>query len=340
VPVLFSRLRSGRTYYSPEFTDDASATWEALRSATAVGVVTPVLGPDLAEPILGSRHEMAASWVERWQMPLATHTHRDLAQVAQYLRVRSADGMVRTQLLEHIAAQLRQRADSAAPGDPFSELKISKHDLQPAILQVGKRRHDTDDEDPYRLVAQIRAKVFVTTGWTNLLEQALTEAGKNPISRRFVWENELDPPRTRLSKPDFDNPLVYHLFGDIEEPDSLVLTEDDYFRWLTAWLRQRKDIPLVVRSALTKNSLLFLGFQLEDWDFRVIFHAIKSFEGSSQLARHQHAGVQISPVGAQIEPEAAKEYLESYFGEDKVDIYWGRTKRFLSEFHQRTMGDG
>ena len=37
-----------------------------------------------------------------------------------------------------------------------------------------------------------------------------------------------------------------------------------------------------------------------------------------------------------IEPEAAQEYLESYFGNDKVSIYWGDTRRFLDELRLRT----
>src|SRR5207253_7638717 len=35
-PVLFSRLRSGRTYYRPEFTDRADHTWAALRIEMSV----------------------------------------------------------------------------------------------------------------------------------------------------------------------------------------------------------------------------------------------------------------------------------------------------------------
>jgi hypothetical protein len=46
-------------------------------------------------------------------------------------------------------------------------------------------------------------------------------------------------------------------------------------------------------------------------------------------------GVQLSPGSQTIEPEAAQEYLESYFGEDKISIYWGETRRFLDELRHR-----
>ena len=68
----------------------------------------------------------------------------------------------------------------------------------------------------------------------------------------------------------------------------------------------------------------------------MVFQAIKSFGGSSLLQENLHVGVQLSPESQLIEPEAAQEYLESYFGNDKVNIYWGETRRFLDELRART----
>jgi SIR2-like domain/CHAT domain len=339
VPVLFSRLRSGRTYYKPEFTDRADDTWKALETAMSVHYrnLTPVLGPGLADAILTSRQEMAARFVEAWQMPLTTHTRGDLAQAAQFVRVRSADGTVRAQLLHHLGSEVSNRRDKAEEGDPFWNLDFDPQRLETAICEVGRRRREMDEDDPYRVVAAIPTKVYVTTAWTNLLQEALRSAGKQPMTMKFLWNEPVDPPRREGEpKPSEEEPLVYHLFGHLEDVDSLVLSEDDYFAWFTAWLQKGRDVPKVVQTALTDCSLLFLGFRLDDWDFRVVFHAIKSFGGSPRLRRHQHAGVQLSPESALIEPEAAQEYLESYFGEDKVHIYWGEVADFLREFRART----
>ena len=70
-PVLFSRLRSGRTYYKPEFASRGDATWQTIGLQIRTGNFTPVLGPGLADAILGSRQDIARGFVERWQMPLA-----------------------------------------------------------------------------------------------------------------------------------------------------------------------------------------------------------------------------------------------------------------------------
>lgn len=150
----------------------------------------------------------------------------------------------------------------------------------------------------------------------------------------FPWNESVEQQRLRVS-PTFERPLVYHLYGRLDSPGSLVLSEDDYFDWLTAWISSPRSIPAAVKKALTAQSLFFLGYSLDDWDFRVIFQSIKSFGGAGLLARNLHIGVQLSPEGQVIEPEAAQEYLESYFGRDKINIYWGDTRRFLDELRRR-----
>ena len=49
-----------------------------------------------------------------------------------------------------------------------------------------------------------------------------------------------------------------------------------------------------------------------------------------------HVGVQLSPDSQLIEPEAAQEYFESYFGDERVSIYWGETRHFFDQFRART----
>jgi hypothetical protein len=342
VPVLYSRLRSGRTYYRPEFAERADETWEMLRVQMDRGNFTPVLGPGLADSILSSRQELARSFVERWQMPLARHSQGDLAQVAQYLRVRSAPGVVRSQLIEFLAKEMATRRDAASgPDDPYWQLELDEQQPERAILEVGRRLREHDPGDPYRIVASLPAKVFVTTAWTDLLQDALRNADppRDPVTKVFRWRDRgfADPDDEDLpEEPTRERPLVYHLFGRFEDPASLVLTEEDYFAWFSAWHSRRKNIPPVVPRSLLETSLLFVGFRLDTWDFRVIFQAIKSFGGRELLKENVHVGVQLSPENDLIEPEAAQEYLESYFGNDKVSIYWGDARRFLEELSQRT----
>jgi hypothetical protein len=347
VPVLYSRLRSGRTYYKPEFTERADVTWETLRLQLRRGNFTPVLGPGLADSILGSRQDIARRWVKRWQMPLASHNQGDLAQVAQYLRVRSAPTIVRAQLIDYMVEEIAKRSKYAKPDDPFRDLPLDPRKPEDAITEVGRRLRTTDPGDPYRVAAALPVSVYVTTGVTDLLQDALREADppRDPVTMSFFW-NEIpdddvlkklgEPTLADLDEPSEKRPLVYHLFGRLVRESSLVLTEDDYFEWMAAWQTRRKDVPPVVSDSLVRKSLMFVGFRLDDWDFRVVFNAVKSFGGRELFRDSLHVGVQLSPDSQLIEPDAAQEYFESLFGKDTVSIYWGETRHFFDEFRART----
>jgi hypothetical protein len=346
VPVLFSRLRSGRIYYEPQFTERAEATWQILGTMMETGNFTPVLGPGLADGILGSREEIARRWARRWQMPIALHVQSDLAQVAQYLRVSHNPAMVPGELQKYIRTEMRERKTNARGDDPFADLPedmIDHDNPESTIVEVGRRLRSVDAADPFRVVAAMPVKVFITTGWTGLLQAALESAnsGKKPQTLCFPWTRRVswgawDDP-AQIEPPTVSRPWVYHLFGRLEDPRSLVLTEDDYFDWLSAWIATKdikQIVPPAVKGALTASSLLFLGYRLDDWDFRVVFQSIKSFGLKDRF--NDHVGVQLRPESQMIEREAAQRYLESYFGNDKVNIFWSDTRTFLDKLRERT----
>jgi hypothetical protein len=96
-----------------------------------------------------------------------------------------------------------------------------------------------------------------------------------------------------------------------------------------------------VGTALTANSLLFLGFRLDDWSFRVLLRSIFNKEGSGA----RMVGANAYPcVGAQIQPEedrvpqpaSASKYFEQYLRESKIDIFWGSTAEFIQAFQKNT----
>ncbi len=156
------------------------------------------------------------------------------------------------------------------------------------------------------------------------------------------WKAELDQlPSVFVTEKDYrpspERPLVFHLFGSLAVPDSLVVTEDDYFDFLMGFTDNNDLIPAVVRRSLTDATLLFLGFNLDDWDFRVLFRSIVNRESSELLGRYRHVAAQIDPeAGRIIEPEGAKRYLERYFGRDhRISIFWGSVADFGRELGQR-----
>jgi hypothetical protein len=85
-----------------------------------------------------------------------------------------------------------------------------------------------------------------------------------------------------------------------------------------------------VRAALNNTSLLFLGFQMDNWEFRVFFRFLLMQEGREMLKFFSHAAAQIEPDEDRIvDLKRARKYLEEYFESENIAIFWGSTEEFL-----------
>ena len=116
-----------------------------------------------------------------------------------------------------------------------------------------------------------------------------------------------------------------------------MITEDNYFDFLIGMKKNKDFIPAVVKRALADTGLAFLGFQLDDWNFRVMFRAIMDQEGGrGRRSMYAHVAAQIDPEeGRILEPRGARAYLESYFTESAISIYWGSPDDFARDLLKR-----
>ncbi len=339
MPTLYMRLKSGRIWYVPGFGDDRKGfeKWPALIRSVKRGQCTPILGPGLVEPVLGSLREIAQRWAETYHYPMAPHERESLPQVAQYLAINQDRGFPIDELEEYLKREIRARYSGDLPED----LRQGQAQLDQLIGEVGARRRSRDLLDAHQVLARLPLPIYLTTNMDDLLVAALKEENKDPQVVLCPWNEYVEQTETIYDKePDYhpspERPLVYHLFGRFREPDSVVLTEDDYFKFLIGVTSNKDLIPPVVRRALSDTALLFLGFQMDDWNFRVLFHSILSREGGRR-DRYAHIAAQIEPEeGRILEPERARSYLENYFsrGAD-ISIYWGTADDFVKELMNR-----
>ena len=334
MPALYLRLKRGRIWYVPGFsgTEDSFSKWRSITSSIRQGRFIPILGPDVDERTLGSSRGLARRLGERYGVPLARHELSDLAKVAQYLSVDQSPKYAR----DRIAKDLRRQALKRLPELPDAA-KLSFPKLLDALIT---RR---DEEDPFRILAQLPASIYVTSSFSPMLVKSLKEVGKEPSPLLCDWRRTPDShPREPHyeGEPTGSKPIVYHVFGVLGKPSSLVLTEDDFFDYLIA-TAEHKLIPTAVRGALTRSSLLFLGFHLEDWRFRVLFRLIMALAGCHQLRDFAHVGVQVDPEEhGGVDVEKTRKYLEQYFSANPdtppISIYWGSAADFLGELSEQT----
>ena len=275
--------------------------WQLLLRRIEHGACTPFLGAGACFGSLPLGSEIAAHWASEHDYPLEDTT--DLARVAQYVGVHQDDAMYPKEL---VSAELMR----AAPPD-----------------------FDADDE-PHSVLAALPLSIYMTTNYDDFMAAALRREGKEPRRELCRWNNSpaLSEQPSHLTgavelRPSPANPIVYHLHGHLDVPESLVLTEDDYLDFLVAVSRDEQLLPHQIQRALAGTSLLFVGYRLSDWDFRVIHRGLV-MAGEQSLRRLS--------VTVQLPRDApAQSYLNKYFGAMKVRVYWGSASDFMRELRAR-----
>ena len=195
------------------------------------------------------------------------------------------------------------------------------------------------ENTPYAFLAGLNLKIYFTTNYDLLMEKALISRGKDPVSEFCRWNDKLLEIPSRIKKhskysPDINNPLVFHLHGDITTPESIVLTEKDYFDFIFNLKREdeKNVLPAIIRQVTHTYARLFIGYTLEDISFYTIFQGLslrhESILGDASVA------VQIAPTINR--KDAILDYLRQYAKKIfEVDVYWGDITDFVTEFQAR-----
>jgi hypothetical protein len=94
--------------------------------------------------------------------------------------------------------------------------------------------------------------------------------------------------------PSVERPLVLNLFGSLQVEGSVLLTERDYLDFVIRYSRSERSVPHVVERALVSSSLLFVGFDLDDWDFNVLLQGFVDQPGGDLDKELPHVAVQVA----------------------------------------------
>jgi hypothetical protein len=275
------------------------ADWNLLLGRIEDGACTPFLGAGAAAHALPLGADIARRWATEYGYPL--EDSHDLARVAQFVAVHADDAMYPKDLLCKELAAL--------PGPELTK------------------------GEPHMVLAGLPLPVYLTTNYDNSMFDALAAVGKNPRREVCRWNRSpvLGTAQSPFTDPAYRptpaTPLVYHLHGSVELHESIVLTEDDYLDFLVAITREPDLLPHHVQRALAGTSLLFLGYRLADWDFRVIHRGLVAALEAS--LRRLSVTVQLASA------DAARQYLDQYFGALKLRVYWGTAAEFAAELEDR-----
>ncbi|MEU8247248.1 SIR2 family protein [Nonomuraea sp. NPDC048916] len=254
---------------------------------------------------------MSLYFAERYTYPFADPDN--LARVMQYAASVSQDSV---ELKHEVCTFLKEYVPSSSSG--------------PVI-------------DPHEVLAEFPIQTFLTTNYDDLMMRALRHARtchKEPTSRTSTWW-DATADEFAIDEPSDLQPLIYHLHGHWDDPASLVLTEDDYLTYLVNLVEARASgaglsLPATVLAAMTARPLLFVGYSLQDWNFRVLFHGL--IRSMPINRRRRHVSVQLMPDLNTSMADAdtrAQEYLERYLDGWSISIFIGSTQEFFGELRRR-----
>jgi SIR2-like domain len=278
--------------------------WKRLLLRIKEKKCTPFLGAGASYGSLPLGADIAEELANRYNYPFSG---RDLASVAQY-----------GALLE----------DPNAP----------KEDVIKILRAVGPPKYNPPQfsgvGEPHGTLASLPLPVFVTTNYDNFMLSALKWKDKDACLEICRWYQLLQRlPSVFEKNPDYiptaASPVVFHLHGFMDVSESLVLTEDDYLTFLASMASNSKLLPFAIERAIATTSFLFIGYRLGDWNFRVLFQALRPRNQFSSVV------VLLPPHKSEPNREAQQEYLKKYFAAMEMKIFWGTAREFCIELKQR-----
>ena len=175
--------------------------------------------------------DIASNWAKKYGYPLSDS--HDLARVSQFMAIDNYDLF------------------------PKECMKDEFEDIKPPDF--------SQSDEPHSILADLNLPIYITTNYDNFMTNALQDRKKSPEREFCRWNkfHEILEMKSILDlnssyTPTPDKPLVYHLHGFFEIPQSMVLTESDYLDFLIR-LQHNEDrlLPPEIISAFAQPSTFY-----------------------------------------------------------------------------------
>jgi hypothetical protein len=167
--------------------------WKRLVKPVREGRVVPILGPGLLESICGTPFQTARRLADRVDFPAR---RRAVGRPAAGITVHGGEGVAlqRRAGLPGPTAR-RPSSPSTGTGSPAAELPPQQPNprLGRLLGLVGAHLLRDPKGDPFRILAELPASVYLTTNFDPLLEVALKENQRTPQSVVSRWRHQRAP---------------------------------------------------------------------------------------------------------------------------------------------------
>jgi hypothetical protein len=200
-----------------------------------------------------------------------------------------------------------------------------------------------------KCLEQRKVRSFViTTNYDRHFEVAYEAEFRRPPSV-VIYNGAVDPNAKRedlhvgldVEDPQWWAPTtlttLYKMHGCISNPGerNLVITEEDYINFLTNALSldEKKRLLHFVRGRIALSTVLFVGYGLADWNFRVVFKATAEEKHKPSYAVQYNT----PPQDDALERTRQAAQLK-FWGDKKVDIINTDAAQFMRDLLEHVRG--
>ncbi|MBL7805137.1 MAG: SIR2 family protein [Saprospiraceae bacterium] len=122
----------------------------------------------------------------------------------------------------------------------------------------------------YEAVARLPFKAVISCTADSMLEKAFTNLGKKN-SCEFRWYSSKNPDAKREETIPKNKTILYNLFGNAEDPESLIVNYESFFKFFVSLFNNKNPMPKDLQMVLDEAKLfMLLGFDMSKWYFPFI----------------------------------------------------------------------
>lgn len=132
-----------------------------------------------------------------------------------------------------------------------------------------------------QMLACLPFRLVITTNYDHLFEKVFHKANttdgipKDPQIRIYNPDPSSHAESVPLNPPE-QRPILFKLHGDIDKPESIVVTEEDYIVFIQR-MSSHNSHPIheTIRVRLQTNPTLFIGYSMKDYNLRLLFRTLR-----------------------------------------------------------------
>jgi hypothetical protein len=109
----------------------------------------------------------------------------------------------------------------------------------------------------HSLLVSLPVETFITTNWDTLIESSYNVVHETTLTT--IWKDD------QISSYG-QSPVLIKLHGTLQDRSSIIFSEEDYYRFSSS----DSLLSLYVKIAVATSTLLFIGYGLRDFDFKLM----------------------------------------------------------------------